>query len=258
MIRGARPETWHQLPRGTPAGTTITYAFDKTSSSDPYTINAVSFVPDNDVAESRCTVRQESPLPDFQLHGGPALYKAIEIAWINPSAIHDATVGFSVTKAWLDENHVDPSNVVLMRQHDFNWAGLPTTFDRQDGDRYYYTATTPGFSFFAVTDKTTADAATVTAAEQPVVSEENEPDTVPQDADAVTPVPIKAKAPVQQAVAVTGPKAAAPAGTGPVPGFSLLWIAVAALISMLGVAGFFVGRRMWWKHQNPALFEDYD
>jgi len=241
-----------------PAGQAVTSSFGTQASSDAVAVHSVSFTPDRAVPEAQWWARQEKPLSYFRLQNGPAFYENIHVGGINPSAIHDARIRFSVTKAWLDENHVDPANVVMMHQQDDNtWAGLPTTFERQDGDRYYYTATTPGFSYFAVTDKTTAEAATVPTAEQPVVSAEK-PDPAPQAADSVTPVPIKAKAPVHPAVVVTGTMAPAPAGTGPVPGLPLLWIAVAALISMLGVAGFFIGRRMWWKHQNPNLFRKYD
>ena len=247
---------------GTMAGTAVTYSFDNPPPSGAASVNTVSMVPDREIPESRCTVRKESPLPDFQLHGGPALYEKIEVSWINPSAIHEASIGFSVNKNWLDENHIAPADVVLMRQHDLVWASLPTTFDRQEGDRYYYTATTPGFSYFAVTDKSTA-AATVRAVMTMTPASGNDP--VPSAA--VTPAVTRsfvrgsakaAAGPAHPAPVETGTPVPVPAAAEPASGLPLLWIAVAVLVSMLGVAGFFIGRRMWWKHQNPALFREYD
>jgi PGF-pre-PGF domain-containing protein len=244
---------------GTTAGTAVTYSFDNSPSSIAVSVNTVSLVPDREIPESRCTVRKESPLPDFQLHGGPALYEKIEVSWINPTAITDAKIGFSVTKSWLDENHVAPADVVLMRQHDLKWAGLPTTFDRQEGDRYYYTAATPGFSYFAVTDKTTALLATAVTAVPTARAVTNPHVQESAVTPMVTSVSVKAASgPVQLAPVAAETVAPVPVPPEPVPGLPLLWIAVAALISMLGVAGFFIGRRLWWQHQNPNLFRKYD
>lgn len=252
---------------GSSAGSTVSYSFNDAASADPWSVKEVSFVPGQTVPESRCTVRKDSPLPDFRLQGSPAQYRNIEIGWVNPTAISEATIGFSVTKAWLDENHIDPANVVMMRQHDLAWAELPTTFNRQEGDRYYYTAITPGFSYFAVTDKTTATAATagvavpvpVTPAPAPINSKAEEVKTAPAEIpSSVTGSAKGAAMPARVAPAVTGTPVPVPAAAEPASGLPLLWIAVAGLVSVLGIAGFFIGRRMWWAHQNPALFRKYD
>jgi hypothetical protein len=244
---------------GTPAGTAITYSFDYPSLSNPLTVDRVSLVPGQAVPESRCTVRQESPLPDFRLNGGPALYNDIEISWINPSAISEARISFDVTKTWLDANHIDPADVVLMRQHNLVWAELPTTFDRQEGGRYYYTATTPGFSYFAVTDKKTAAAARITATMTATPATITTPAPVVAVTSSSTPVPARAAAVHARALlTATETPVPAPHVAEPETGLPMPWIAVAALISMLGIAGFFIGRRLWWEHQNPALFRDYD
>jgi PGF-pre-PGF domain-containing protein len=244
---------------GTPAGTEITYSFDDPSLSTPLIVDRVSLVPGQAVPESRCTVRQESPLPDFRLHGGPALYNDIEISWISPSAISEARISFDVTKTWLDANHIDPADVVLMRQHNRIWAELPTTFDRQEDGRYYYTATTPGFSYFAVTDKKTAAAAKITATMTATPAPVNTPAPVVAIPSSSTPVPVRVAAVHARALlTTTETPVPAPHMAEPETGLPLPWIAVAALISMLGIAGFFIGRRLWWEHQNPTLFRDYD
>jgi hypothetical protein len=246
---------------GTPANTGITYRFGTPASPGPLTISAVSVKPGQAVPESRCTVRQESPLPDFRLQGGPALYTAIEVAWINPAAIGEGQISFGVTKAWLDANHIDPGDVVLMRQHDLRWAALPTTFDYPEGGRYYYSAATPGFSYFAVTDRTTAAASGPAATPAPAITLAPVPDTPAAAMTVKTASGISSKVngrPAAVVPAITETPVPAPAGTGPEPGLPLLWIAAAVLVTLIGFAGFFIGRRLWWQYQNPALFRDYD
>jgi PGF-pre-PGF domain-containing protein len=242
---------------GTPAGTKITYVFDAPSPADPVSVRSVSFIPGQTVPESRCTIRQESPLADFRIHG-PARYQNIGISWINPSAITGAAISFGVTKAWLTENQIEPGDVVLMRQHDYAWAGLPTSFDRQEGDRYYYTATTPGFSYFAVTDKKTAEAESSRNAVTEVTAAVSHPVSATAADPATTPDRVREDRAAKPVVTATDTLAPASPGTLPEAGFPVLWITIAALVSMLGIAGFFIGRRMWWARQNPALFRKYE
>ena len=250
------------IARESSAGEKVTYAFGNPSAVDPVSVQSVSIVPKESIPESRCVVRQESPSQGFRLHGGPAAYKNIEISWINPSLIADASIGFVVTRAWLDENHIDPADVVLMRQHDLKWTQLVTTFDHQAGDMYYYTAVTPGFSYFAVTDKKTASAATVLPTATITQSAEGQTALVTATASPTTTISLKAATgPSKPVVTMTGTPAPVPStlvpetGT-PVPGTGIpvLWLIAAGLVSMLLVAGFFIGRRLWWKHQNPKLF----
>jgi PGF-pre-PGF domain-containing protein len=268
MIPGNEATASHGSITAVPAaaaGQTVTYALGTPSSSNAVAVHSISFEPGHAIPNSMAWARQESPLSSFRLQNVPAAYENIGVSVDDRSAISSARIAFSVTKDWLDTNNVDPANVVMMHQHDSEWTELPTTFDRQEGDRYYYTATTPGFSYFAVTDKTTVAALKnkVTVTVTPTVGNNAAPaaEAVP----AVTKSSVKGYTKVSARSAQPGPKevaseesAATVPASEPVSGLPLLWIAVAALVSMLGVAGFFIGRRMWWAHQNPALFRKYD
>lgn len=252
-----------------PAGSTVSYMFSPHKSSDDLAVHAVSIVPGQAVPDSLAWARTESPHSYLRISDGPATYANIGITPENPSAIRNARIGFSVSKAWLVENHIDAADVVMMHQKGLEWTTLPTTFEQQVGDRYYYTAATPGFSYFAVTDRATARAVMAPEKGDDVSSTAPAAGTAVSDpaiaAEATKRVTVKPRAatpaPASSPEAKAGPALAMVPGSGPAgeeSGLPWFWIGIAALISMIGVAGFFIGRRMWWAHQNPNLFKEYD
>jgi PGF-pre-PGF domain-containing protein len=72
-------------------------------------------------------------------------------------SVESATVEFKVTKSWLTANNIDPATVKLMR-YSGGWTELSTSATTEDATYKYYSATTPGFSTFAVTGKAAAAA----------------------------------------------------------------------------------------------------
>ena len=76
------------------------------------------------------------------------------------------TVNFRVIKSWLTSNGVAEGDVVLYRYSDSKWNALPTTMSGSDANNVLYSATTPGFSTFAVGNKEAPPAA-APAAEAP-------------------------------------------------------------------------------------------
>ncbi|QSZ67807.1 PGF-pre-PGF domain-containing protein [Methanofollis aquaemaris] len=68
----------------------------------------------------------------------------------NDNDIATATIRFSVSKAWLDERGYRFSDIVLLRFHNGAWTRIPTTFEGEKDGYYYYSAETPGFSYFAI------------------------------------------------------------------------------------------------------------
>ncbi len=64
-----------------------------------------------------------------------------------------ANIEFKVEKSWLTDNNIDPDTVKLLR-YTTTWTELPTTYVSEDATYRYYTATTPGFSTFAVVGAT--------------------------------------------------------------------------------------------------------
>jgi len=98
-------------------------------------------------------VQQQSPASEFSLPDRPAAYESIDVNWINPSVITSGTIHFSVLSSWLTDENIKPENVVLMRSHDNVWTELPTAFESKNGDNYNYNSDTPGFSYFAVSER---------------------------------------------------------------------------------------------------------
>ena len=186
-------------------------------------------------------------------------YIEIEPVGINPDTVSSGVITFSVNGQWLTAHDLTPAQVGLMRNHDNLWTSLPTTLLRRSGDMYYYEATTPGFSYFAVVARTgtvsvnatvTVPSVTATA----VTTESIQAATVTQ---ANTQVTVKTTA-VPATIPVRTETTVIPAGSGGSPGTPTL----AILAGIGGIAVVAVGAvlvRRWWIHrQNPALFKEYD
>jgi PGF-pre-PGF domain-containing protein len=68
---------------------------------------------------------------------------------LSSDAIGNSKINFKVEKEWLDENEIDISTITLCR-YSGGWGELPTEVQGEDEDYYYFIATTPGFSPFAI------------------------------------------------------------------------------------------------------------
>jgi PGF-pre-PGF domain-containing protein len=242
-----------EMASSSPAGQTITFTFEEHSTTYPFLIQSVSYVPNQPVTESQCIIEDEEPLAGFAYTGGPAAYKKIELNWVNPSAVDYGTIRFSVLGSWLRENTIDPADVVLMRQDDYIWYGLPTTFDHQDGDVYYYYAKTPGFSYFAVTGKKVVAATTTVTSETADPVKVTQQGSAPEDTVRMTTIPTTS-APADIAPGTTGTPVPAPQVPGDVAGIPVVYWAATLVIIVLIVAGAILGRRWWLRRQNPKLF----
>jgi len=95
------------------------------------------------------------------------VYKYLEIRKTNlaDSALKEAVVVSLVKKEWIQQNNVNPSNIVLFRLKDGNWERYtPSNVQEKDGT-YRFEAKVPGFSTFAIgvdkqASQTTTDATT--------------------------------------------------------------------------------------------------
>lgn len=72
------------------------------------------------------------------------------ISDLSETDLTTAELTATVDAETLDARSIDPSNVTLRRAVDGEWTELDTTLEGESGDAYRYTATTPGFSRFAV------------------------------------------------------------------------------------------------------------
>jgi len=240
------------------AGQSMDFAINEpVTSTDPVGIVSVGVVPSTALGRTDLTVADSTTADDAAFAGRQvADIESISLVGVNPSSVGGGTITFAVSGSWMRDHGVTTGDIVLMRNHDGTWAELPTTFDHVTGDTYYFTATTPGFSSFAVVTKlnTTATVnatANVTAAMTGITLLPTSPVTAPVTA-AIT-VTTRATT-VSQTTAVPAP-AEVPAGSSGIP---MLWIAAGISgIAIAGVGGFFFQR--WWIHrQNPALFRKYD
>lgn len=67
------------------------------------------------------------------------------------SNMEDMKISFAVPKNWVQVNGVKTTDIRLNRYHDENWQVLDTEMTGEDNDFYFFEATTPGFSPFAIT-----------------------------------------------------------------------------------------------------------
>jgi len=67
--------------------------------------------------------------------------------------IENPVVCFKVEKSWLEDKNIDQNSITLNRYSDKKWSELPIKLLREDSKYLYFTADTPGFTYFAITGK---------------------------------------------------------------------------------------------------------
>jgi PGF-pre-PGF domain-containing protein len=79
------------------------------------------------------------------------LYRLIEITTENISAsnVKAVEISIEVNKTWVTANNID-ANAVALYRFTTAWDKLTTTKTSEDSGKYYYKATSPGFSTFAI------------------------------------------------------------------------------------------------------------
>jgi len=71
----------------------------------------------------------------------------------NSNNIENPVVCFKVEKSWLQDKKINQSSITLNRYNDKKWSQMPVKLLKEDSKYLYFTAETPGFSFFAITGK---------------------------------------------------------------------------------------------------------
>ena len=141
---GAEAKTIAAINPGTPA--VVTFSTTALQSLSIEVANAVTNV--------KISV-QESSSPSVP---APAedVYKYLDITVTNLSDtnIKSATITFGVEKSWLADR--DKNSVKLNRYNNGIWTMLATSLLSENATTVKYTATTPGFSIFAITAGSTA------------------------------------------------------------------------------------------------------
>ncbi len=78
------------------------------------------------------------------------IYVYISINLSESELISEATITFSIENSWLTENGFDKNDVVLVHYHNGEWVELETELLIEYETQTFYTATTDGFSTFAI------------------------------------------------------------------------------------------------------------
>ena len=150
------------------------------------------------------------------------VYDLIEISdnkiAFKEAVVSERTVNFKVEKSWLSQNGLDKSDVALLRYNNNEWVALPTTVGSEDALAVEYKATTPGFSFFAVGEKSAA-----TAVAPSPSAEGTQP----------TPTPAPTTAPTAPSSGTAMEK----------EGGSSTWLWVVLVLVVIGAAVYFVNKR---------------
>ena len=195
-----------------------------------------------------------------ELTGHPfAIYYRIESPHLASSQIDSALIEFSVHEKILTSLDLKQEDVVLMHWDGTRWVSLPTIYEYSTGGRAYYSATTPGFSYFVITDKGPSLA---------VPKGPNLPLTVLPSMSSISDVittrpvsrytvPVTTLAASQERPAVQANLSPASPTADMVPGIPALAAGV-ILIGCCAIGGGWYARRWWIRRQNPALFEDRD
>jgi len=139
---------------GTARSGTMTFAIGEPLSAGstdyPYAITIVSLVPAETLGSTDMLVTDGGSTSNTPNGRTLAGIVAISPVGVNPASISSGTVTFAVSERWLDDHGLTPADIVLMRYHNGAWAELPTTYQYESGGACYFTATTPGFSYFAI------------------------------------------------------------------------------------------------------------
>lgn len=241
---------------GVPAGETMDFVYNPPSNDGvSLQILQVQTVVSRQVGEISLLVEPVTLGDTNQVNGHPEVagYRQIEPIGVNPSVFSSGVISFRVTSSWLATQQVTPDQLVMLRNHDDIWTQLSTTYVRQEGNYYYFTAVTPGFSYFAVAVRN----ATVVTAPSAIAAAPAETIRPNESASAsITVVQTRVPTTAVTVHPLTTPTTIAPAPTGSsvFPMSSGIIIVVAIVLAIMGIV---VVRRWWIRRQNPSLFRDF-
>lgn len=118
--------------------------------------------------------------------GKPLNYLNVSVE-VDEDNVESGSITFTVERSTLQEEGIQPENVVLARYltRKQTWQPLDTSVASREEAEVKFTAQTPGFSTFAITEKTTEETPTETPTETPAGT----PEEAPEETPAGTPTP---------------------------------------------------------------------
>jgi PGF-pre-PGF domain-containing protein len=247
---------------GTGAGSTMTFAVSEPLNAGgidyPYAILTVTLVPKETLGSTDLIVTDAGSMtnvPDDRTFVGIVTISPVAV---NPSEISTGTISFEVSMTWLSNHGLAPEDIVLMRFHNNEWTELPTTYLYEAGGAYYFTATTPGFSYFAIANRANTTPAKPTATITSIqVTSATAGSTQAATVTFATPASVKAasSAPVTSATTVPPAAGTNTGGSAGIPTLAIL-AGIGAIAIVAG--GAIIVRRWRMQRQNPALFRKYN
>ena len=117
-------------------------------------VQNVSLSLSSNVSGSRLAMRVLDSRPEStrRVSSSVEVYRYFEISDdVNESLVEGASITFTVPKSWLNSNRIDRNAVTLMRFGGGRWVELNTSFVNETSDEAFFSAESPGFSFFAIT-----------------------------------------------------------------------------------------------------------
>ncbi len=150
---GGAPKNTVEIPR-IKAGESYVAVFNR--KYVPH-ISSIEVFAARDQHYAKVRVSTYSKKPDWVIFD-PApgrLYSYLLIKYSKPGTyVKKASITFLVKEAWLRDNDIDPSTVAMYRLNENKkWEKLTTRPEKVENGTFYYTAETPGFSWFAITGR---------------------------------------------------------------------------------------------------------
>ncbi len=117
-------------------------------------ISLVNFIANRTISGGAVAVKKIEPekLPPTVSKPAEKVFEFIEVSKTNilDESLRKVKIKFSVSKAWLTENNIPESQIVLQRFETSGWRRLPTQKISGDDKNVNYESDSPGLSVFAI------------------------------------------------------------------------------------------------------------
>ena len=78
------------------------------------------------------------------------IYEYVDLLPARYKTLEKVDLSFTVSRTWLNEQHVTPQDIRVFQLTNSTWSLLPTTLVKSETLQSYYTALSPGFTRFAI------------------------------------------------------------------------------------------------------------
>jgi len=127
-------------------GENTTISFDSSSTN----IESIELTAATSIDSASISVYSSTEPPQGTETPQGTIYVYISINLSESELISEAIITFSIENAWLTEQGLDKNDVVMVHYHNGEWVELETELLIEYETQTFYTATTDGFSTFAI------------------------------------------------------------------------------------------------------------